>query len=71
MDASSTDAAVDLESGHPRQLPLRPDGAVIVEKWGSLETLNVHLVAPHMIAYRERVKDYVKSVSLQVLRPFD
>jgi quinol monooxygenase YgiN len=65
------DAAVDLESGHPRQLPPRPDGAVIVEKWTSLEALNAHLVAPHMLAYRERVKDYVKGVSLQVLRPFD
>jgi len=41
----------------------------IVEKWESLEALQAHVVAPHMAAYRERVKDFVVRVSLQVLEP--
>ena len=39
----------------------------IIEKWGSLEDLQAHLSAPHMLAYKEKVKDLVDKVSLQVL----
>jgi quinol monooxygenase YgiN len=62
-------AAIDVDSGHPAQVPVRPDVVIVVEKWTSLDTLKAHLVAPHMVVYRERVKDYVSSVSLQVLTP--
>ncbi len=62
-------AAVDLASGAPGQIPVRPDWVTVVEKWSSVETLAAHGVAPHMEAYRERVKDFVVGVSLQVLAP--
>ena len=39
----------------------------IIEKWGSLEDLQTHLTAPHMLAYKEKVKDLVDKVSLKVL----
>jgi quinol monooxygenase YgiN len=39
----------------------------IIEKWGSLEDLQAHLSAPHMLAYKEKVKDLVDKVSFQVL----
>ncbi len=39
----------------------------IVEKWESVSALQAHLVAPHMEAYRETVKDLVVSASLKVL----
>lgn len=39
----------------------------IVEKWESVPALQAHLVAPHMEAYRETVKDLVVSASLKVL----
>ena len=39
------------------------------EKWESLQALQAHLQAPHMREYRERVKDFVASVTLQVLEP--
>ena len=47
----------------------RADTAVIVEQWQDLASLQAHQVAPHMTAYRERVKGLVASVALQVLDP--
>ena len=41
----------------------------IVERWESLESLERHLIAPHMVAYRTRVKELVCGVSLQILQP--
>ncbi|MFH1569176.1 MAG: antibiotic biosynthesis monooxygenase [Gemmatimonadota bacterium] len=41
----------------------------MVEQWASLAALQAHLGAPHMATYRQRVKDLVKGVSLQVLEP--
>lgn len=59
----------DVNTGIGAQIPLRPDVVTIVEKWIDLPALQVHLVAPHMLEYRPRVKDFVKSVQLQVLEP--
>ena len=61
--------AVDVESGIPVQVGVRPDVVTIVEAWESLPDLQAHLKAPHMLAYREKVKDIVKNVSLHVLAP--
>ena len=44
------------------------DRVTIVEKWETLETLNAHLIAPHMETYRPRVKDYVESSELRILQ---
>ncbi len=60
---------VDLPTNLPAQGDERPDVVVILEKWESVEALEKHLVAPHMIEYRNRVKDLVESVSLQILKP--
>jgi len=61
--------AVDIASGAPAQVPLRPNVVTVVEKWESLDALRAHLQAPHMIEYRARVKDLVAGVQLQVLEP--
>ena len=61
--------AVDVESGIPVQVDLRPDVVTLVEAWESLDDLGAHLKAPHMLAYREKVKDIVKNISLHVLTP--
>lgn len=61
--------AVDVDSGISRQGDLRPGVAVILEKWESLDHLKAHLEAPHMGEYREKVKDLVVGVSLQILEP--
>ena len=39
----------------------------MVEKWATIASLDAHAVAPHMLEYREKVKDIVESVSLKVL----
>lgn len=64
-------ATLDLANGLAAQPSPRPDVVVIVEKWTSLDTLKAHLAAPHMGAYRERVKTYVVKTNLQVLDPVD
>jgi quinol monooxygenase YgiN len=63
--------AIDTPSGLPVQGPNRDDIVVVVEKWESIAALEAHLVAPHMMEYRPKVKDFVKKVSLQILTPAD
>lgn len=60
---------VDVKTDIKAQIPFRENVVTIVEKWESLPALQAHLVAPHMATYRERVKDYVAGVTLQVLEP--
>jgi quinol monooxygenase YgiN len=47
----------------------RADAVIVVEKWENLDALYAHTKAPHMAEYREKVKDYVRGVSLQVTEP--
>lgn len=49
--------------------PVRENVVTVVEKWESLDALHAHLKAPHMVRYRDRVKDLVISVSLRVMEP--
>jgi len=60
-------STIDISTGLPPQ-QLEENVVTIIEKWESLEDLRVHLVAPHMLAYREKVKDIVEKVVLKVLR---
>ena len=60
---------VDVDAGLRSQGELRGDVVVIVEAWDSLEALGAHLQAPHMLAYKEHVKDLVAGLDLQVLQP--
>lgn len=61
--------AFDVASGIGMQSPVADDEAVVIEKWASLEHLKAHLAAPHMAAYREKVKGMVEGVTLRVLGP--
>jgi quinol monooxygenase YgiN len=61
--------AVDAVSNIPVQIPIRPHVVTVVEKWADLDALLAHLATPHMQTYRERVKDIVKGVQLQILEP--
>ncbi len=60
--------AVDAPTGLPNQ-ERDPNVAVIIEKWSSVEALLAHLASPHMLAYREKVKDLVDKVSLKIVTP--
>jgi len=58
---------IDFDTKIPVQI-LNADIVTIIEKWESIEALKIHLAAPHMLAYKEKVKDIVESVSLKVLQ---
>src|SRR5438105_4246638 len=62
---------VDVASGLAVQGPVRANVVTVVEKWENLDCLKKHLQAPHMIAYRPKVKDFVMGTKLQVLAPAD
>ncbi len=56
----------------PTDLPIQEtDPAVItvIEKWKSLEALNAHLAAPHMVEYQKKTKDMVEGISVKILEP--
>jgi len=58
---------VDIEAGLSQQ-NLDENVVTLIEKWESLETLRDHLEAPHMLAYRQKIKDIIENVSLKVLK---
>jgi quinol monooxygenase YgiN len=60
---------VDVPSGIGAQAPARPDVVTVVEKWASIEALEGHLMARHMIDYRKAVKGLVRATSLAILAP--
>ena len=59
--------AIDIDSGLPVQ-KLDKNVVTIIEKWQSVEALRAHLKTPHMLAYREKVKDMVEDLSIKVLQ---
>ncbi len=61
--------AVDVKTQIAAQGSVRENTVVIVEKWQNLPALETHLNASHMQEYRVRVKELVRSVSLQILEP--
>jgi quinol monooxygenase YgiN len=61
--------AVDVPTGIAAQQPLRENVVTVVEKWDNLEALLAHLQAPHMQAYRARVKELVVGSKSHVLEP--
>ena len=58
---------VDVDAGLAAQR-LEPDTVVVIEKWASLDALRSHLTSPHMLAYREKVKDLVSNLTIKVLQ---
>jgi quinol monooxygenase YgiN len=60
---------IDAETGIPTQHKIGPDRVTIVEKWESVDTLKAHDTAPHMLAYRARVKDFVRGKKIRILAP--
>jgi len=57
---------IDTESSLGAQV-LDENIVTMVEKWETMANLNAHATAPHMLKYREKVKDTVESVFLKVL----
>ncbi len=61
--------AVDAETGLDRQTAKGETIVTIIEQWESLEALKAHLAAPHMAAYRDRVKHLIAGSTLHILKP--
>jgi quinol monooxygenase YgiN len=61
--------AIDAETDIPIQFKIGPDKVTIIEKWEDTAALKAHGVAPHMQAYRARVKGFVRGMELRVLAP--
>lgn len=57
----------DADSGLSIQ-ELDDTAVTIIEKWETMDALHAHLKAPHMAAYKEKVKDMVTGLSLKVLQ---
>lgn len=61
--------AKDVDSGLPPQGGVSENIITVVEAWESLDHLYAHLEAPHMLDYKEKTKDMVTGVELDVLQP--
>lgn len=59
---------VDIDAKLPTQV-FDKNVVTILEKWESLEALHAHLGSPHMLDYREKVRNMVESVAVKVLQP--
>ena len=57
---------IDFPTNLPPQ-EVNENVVTIIEKWSSFEDLEAHLIAPHLIAYKDRVKDLIEKVSLKIL----
>jgi quinol monooxygenase YgiN len=62
-------AAIDIVTMLPAQIAPRDDVVLVIEKWEDVAALEAHLMAPHMLAYRGRVKALVLGTELQILEP--
>ncbi|MBG86937.1 MAG: antibiotic biosynthesis monooxygenase [Verrucomicrobiales bacterium] len=58
----------DVETDIPAQGGARKDVVTVLEKWKDVASLKAHLDAQHMAEFRERVKDLVSEVKLQILK---
>lgn len=61
--------AVDVATNLVPPSAIREDTVTIMEQWESLEALERHLIASHMLAYRAAVKGFVKGTNLRILQP--
>jgi quinol monooxygenase YgiN len=60
---------VGVPTSIPAQAPPADDVVSVVEKWESVEALEAHLMAPHMVEYRKLVKPMVVNSWLEILEP--
>jgi quinol monooxygenase YgiN len=60
---------VDVPTNISARDAVRENVVTVVERWESIEDLEKHLIAPHMLDYRARVKPLVVGTKLQILAP--
>ncbi len=60
---------LDVPTNIEAQPPGRDHVVTAVEKWESIEALEAHLIAPHMLEFRKSLEGLVTGISLQILEP--
>ena len=63
------EASVDSTPVLRFQAEFGPDTFVVIEKWESIEALQAHATAPHMVGYGEKTRDQISSRMIHVLSP--
>ena len=63
------EATVDSSPALDFQAEFGPDTFVVIEKWESIESLEAHATAPHMVDYGEKTRDQISSRMIHVLSP--
>ncbi len=54
-----TDIATQVQAGNI---------VTVIEKWESMAAFKKHLAAPHVVEFRENIKEIVEKVSIKVLK---
>lgn len=62
-------AAVDAENALKFQTKWGPDTFLVIEKWDSMEALQAHAAAPHMVAYAAKTRELMASRVIHILSP--
>jgi len=62
-------ATVDAQGTPATRGSVGPDTFIVVEKWASLQALQAHALAPHMLAYGAQVKELTAARVIHVLEP--
>lgn len=62
---------IDVETHIKPVETARPNTVTVLEKWESIDALQAHLDAPHMLQYRTRVKHLVTGARIHVTEPTD
>lgn len=60
---------VDLATSIPAQPQARDNAVTVVEKWESIQALEAHLMAPHMLDFRQTTEAMRLGVTLRILAP--
>ena len=60
---------IDMETDIEIHEKAGDEAVTIIEAWESVEALKAHFQAPHMLSYRDKVKDLLSKVSIRVLKP--
>ena len=60
--------AIDADTDIASQARMGPDRVTIVERWASVDALRAHDTAAHMLAYRGRVKEYIRGREIRILK---
>lgn len=62
-------AAIDVEGGPKWQTTYGADTFLVIEKWQDMDALKAHAVAPHQVAYGNKVKDMLAGRAVHILAP--